>query len=261
MGRSFNGTSDGISTVKSFGSGTIFQNCSFGLWVNPNTVGPQFQVFMELGDVQTGNPGSFSPYVGYDFGLNASGAVAAVFDGGTKEAIGGTVVDGKWHHVLVRIQRGVSIDLFVDKVLIQSTAIGTPFAGYTNCYWRLGNGTMIANTGSFYKGLMAEAAVWTAVLDQSEISLLAAGLPPYLVRPAQLVSYWPLNGVSSPELDWSGQFNAGVLAGTSYGDHAPQVLYPTNEWFDRAISVPGGGPTFIPAWAIGRNRVFEGYAS
>ncbi len=46
---------------------------------------------------------------------------------------------------------------------------------------------------------IAEIGIWNVALTSIEISSLAVGASPLLVRPSALVAYWPLVGVNSPE--------------------------------------------------------------
>lgn len=50
-------------------------------------------------------------------------------------------------------------------------------------------------------GRVAEVAIWDAALTDEEVASLAKGFAPHLIRPGNLVSYWPLLGNTSPEID------------------------------------------------------------
>lgn len=50
-------------------------------------------------------------------------------------------------------------------------------------------------------GDIAEVAMWNVALTDAEVASLANAIPPFLVRPASLVAYWPLIGVHSPEIN------------------------------------------------------------
>jgi hypothetical protein len=56
----------------------------------------------------------------------------------------------------------------------------------------------------WFGGDLAEAAIWDAALAASDIAALAKGVPPLLVRPANLVFYAPLLGRSATEPEWIG---------------------------------------------------------
>jgi hypothetical protein len=73
-----------------------------------------------------------------------------------------------------------------------------------------------------YTGRIAEFAVWNVVLLANEIASIAKGVTPTLVHPANLLGYWPLWGVASPEPDLSGNARNGTVNGGAAGaDHAP----------------------------------------
>jgi hypothetical protein len=51
----------------------------------------------------------------------------------------------------------------------------------------------------YFNGDIAEAAVWNVALSAQEVASLAAGTNPRLIRPENLVLYYPLYGEASPE--------------------------------------------------------------
>ena len=53
-------------------------------------------------------------------------------------------------------------------------------------------------------GQIADLAIGTLTLTAGEMSALAAGFRPSNIRRTALVGYWPLDGLSSPEPDLSG---------------------------------------------------------
>lgn len=77
----------------------------------------------------------------------------------------------------------------------------------------------------FFAGLIAEATLWNAALVDEEIAALATGVRPHKVRPGNLVGYWPLFGLASPEPDLSGLGQSMTLGGgagaPSAANHAP----------------------------------------
>lgn len=74
----------------------------------------------------------------------------------------------------------------------------------------------------WYDGRTAEVAIWNTSLSVGEMEGLGMGRSPSMVRPLNLVAYWPLRGTASPEPDFSGNNNSGTVVGaqgTSF--HAP----------------------------------------
>lgn len=98
------------------------------------------------------------------------------------------------------------------------------------------NGTWL----DFIPGTLAHVGFWNQPLDAAEIALLGAGLPPSNVEIGNLIGYWPLDGLSSLELDWSGNNNHGVLTGTSWAED-PLIDYFSED--DDRIVFQGGAPS------------------
>lgn len=80
--------------------------------------------------------------------------------------------------------------------------------------------------GTFMGGRIAEAAIWNVALTAAEVAVLAGGVCPLLVRPENLVSYYPLIGNFSPELDLCGGFNLTLVNAPTAVDHYPGIIYP-----------------------------------
>ena len=112
--------------------------------------------------------------------------------------------------------------------------------------------------GNYMSGRIAEAAIWDVALTDTEIARLLRQ-PFRYVRPANLVAYWPLWGLHSPEIDLSGngrsiaKVNFDVGAGRA--NHAPVTTF-TPKWAASmpvieaaaaagGIRNPMGGPTVL----------------
>ncbi len=82
--------------------------------------------------------------------------------------------------------------------------------------------------GQSFSGRIAEAAIWSAALSNTEVGALAAGYCPLMVRPGDLAAYWPLGGVFGRcDLDRSKNgydLIPYILPG--WADHPP-VIYPS----------------------------------
>mgnify|MGYP001558445184 CR=1 FL=1 len=77
----------------------------------------------------------------------------------------------------------------------------------------------------FWPGYLAEAAMWDAALTAAEMATMADGFSPLLVRPGNLVAYWPLYGRISTEPDYVGGFNMTLTGGDANADH-PKIFKP-----------------------------------
>ncbi|GAH16901.1 unnamed protein product, partial [marine sediment metagenome] len=67
---------------------------------------------------------------------------------------------------------------------------------------RIGLGT----TANYMSGHIGGVALWDIALTDSQVAMLATGLAPLAVQPQNLVSYWPLIGHTSPEIDIVGNY-------------------------------------------------------
>lgn len=62
-----------------------------------------------------------------------------------------------------------------------------------NSIGRTGIGALVRNPiVAFFDGRVADAAIWTATLNDDEVAALAKGISPRLIRPQSLVFYAPL---------------------------------------------------------------------
>lgn len=95
----------------------------------------------------------------------------------------------------------------------------------------------------WWPGRLADVAIWNVILTAGEAAGLATGARPYTVRPASLLGYWPLDGLASPEPDFSRNALNGSLTGTSAAAGPPATLFtPRHHGFaDAAAAVAGGG--------------------
>jgi hypothetical protein len=129
-----------------------------------------------------------------------------------------------WHHVcgvfaadddrLVRLDYSSygSDDTCLTASGVDSTSIG-----------RLGHGT----PAEYVSGALAELAVWSAALTDSDIKALAAGYAAPQIRPHQLVSYWPLGGFYGREdRDSLGRYDLTAHNAPSWTEHPP-LVYPS----------------------------------
>jgi hypothetical protein len=80
--------------------------------------------------------------------------------------------------------------------------------------------------GNYADGTIAEAGIWNVALSDDEIASLAKGISPLLIRPANLVAYWPLYGNNSPEIDPVGGFELTLTNSPTKGEH-PRIFLPT----------------------------------
>ena len=88
-----------------------------------------------------------------------------------------------------------------------------------------------------FTGDLAEVAIWTAVLNGSEIAVLSRGMPAWKVRPQSLVFYPPLLGLDALPTEPRWDKNGGTIALRSGGaTPAAQTHAPIGLWMP---PVPG----------------------
>ncbi len=222
------------------GSG-ISGNCSAAAWVNPNaSIGTSYGYIFEYGLAAANITRGCYLRIYYNSGLyvqggDYNGVVVYKYQ---------TSITGEWAHVGLSFSNS-TMRLYVNGLLVGSGAL-TPYAPAGNAWY----------AASGFYGKAAEIGFWPFPLDTSQFADLAAGLP-VIGIPGSIVAA-PLDGLLSPELDLSGNFNSGVLTGTSYADHPEQVRYP-GMWLPAFNTTSSS--SFIPAWAMGHSRAYGRGAS
>ena len=89
---------------------------------------------------------------------------------------------------------------------------------------RVGIGVHADSTPLGYMpGAIAEAAIWNAALTDDEVAILAKGYSPLLVRPQNLVAYWPL--IRDTDDDIVGGYSMTPVNSPTVAAH-PRVFYP-----------------------------------
>lgn len=135
----------------------------------------------------------------YFFSLATTGGVTAgLFDGTVNDSTAVTsalVTAGAWNHAVAVYAGTSSRSAYLNggnKVTsVVATSAVTPNEVDVGMYAGI----------QFMNGDIAEGAIWSIALTDTEIASLALGVSPLLIRPTSLVSYWPLVGVESPERD------------------------------------------------------------
>lgn len=89
------------------------------------------------------------------------------------------------------------------------------------------------HTSNTFAGRIADVAVWSTPLTALEVAALSKGIRPPAIRPLSLKGYWPLDGLQSPEPDFSGNANNGTLTGTTSAFGPPFTLF-TPRWSELA---------------------------
>lgn len=153
----------------------------------------------------------------------------------------GTINDGAWGHVCGIITSATSRTCYVNGVA--GTVDTTNTSGGTFNPNATGIGCLMNSPiGSFWDGVVAEAAIWAVPLTAPEIASLAAAVCPLLIRPDQLLAYWPLIGRNSPEIDLVGGFNMTFTNSPTADPHC-RIYIPTWPRFVKKSSGTGANVT------------------
>jgi hypothetical protein len=112
-------------------------------------------------------------------------------------------------------------------------------AGLVN--WTLGRDLQGTGATQYTNGSMSESAVYSAALTVDEIGMLAGGYSPMSVRPAALISYWPLfgrGGASAGEEDWVGTSPLAHTNSPALAEHS-KAIYPTRPIYIIPVGAAG----------------------
>jgi len=147
-----------------------------------------------------------------------------------------------WVHMLVVYDKGSDLkDIYIDG------SLATPVGGSSGTWGSNSHGTThiaAAESGSsafFFAGSMAEFATYDVVLTAADITALSKKASPLLVRPDNLIRYWPMYGPDRIEPKFGPAALTKVDAPTQ--DDHPGVFMPSTQIFRfPAAGVAGAGP-------------------
>lgn len=218
MARDFNGSTQLLYATTMVTAYPLTMAC----WFNSDSVTVQ-QFLMAV--VQYGGLGDY-------FALEACGIVtgdpvrASVYQPGVAYSPADSTAGytaGTWYHAC-----GVYTSATARAAFINGANKGTVATNVTP------GGLSVVSIGTCYRndnpavytdGRIAEAAIWGAALTDAEVAILALGVSPLLVQPANLLAYWPLVGNNSPEIDLVGGVGLTLsVSPPTKADH-PRVRY------------------------------------
>jgi hypothetical protein len=131
-----------------------------------------------------------------------------------------------WYHTAATWD-GATLTTYVNGAL-DGTASGSGSLG-----GNAGHSTAIgwdeATPGRNFNGSIGECCIWSVALSASEVLALAKGARPFNVRPLSILGGWSLDGLASPEPDFSGNKNNGTLTGTALA-FGPPLMQFTPRW-------------------------------
>jgi hypothetical protein len=143
--------------------------------------------------------------------------------GGTLDyGIAGSWTLNQWHHLGGVFASSTSRTGYLDGVGGTPNTTSITPTGLD----KTGIGAIVRSTlANPFSGDIAEVAVWNIDLTDDEMAALAAGFCPLLIRPGNLVAYWPLiRGLK----DRMGGYDL-TASGTTVSPHC-RVIYPTGIW-------------------------------
>ncbi len=85
----------------------------------------------------------------------------------------------------------------------------------------------------YWKGEMWDWAAWNVQLTAAEFAYLATGISPLMVRPQNLLGYWPMHDTNNPGHDYLGQHN--LTANGTFADYAPTAKWVINPTYRRKV--------------------------
>lgn len=156
-----------------------------------------------------------------------------------------------WHHAAGVFVSATSRFAYIDgTVATESTGSRTP-SGMDQC--RIG---AIGDATLLMSGRIAEVGIWNVALTAGEVAALARGVSPLRIRPGNLVRYYPIRGVQSPEISPRTSNTITLVNAPVVADHAPvqPLLWRTGSPMPAAVPPPAGGDVFIE----GLHRIHEG---
>jgi hypothetical protein len=149
---------------------------------------------------------------------------------------GFSINDGNWHLIIVRYD-GITANLDIDGTSHNVNGARTLSTG-TGSSPRIGGSL----DGTFSDISVCAVGVWSVVLSDADVNILAGGDTPQTVGAASQIAtkclgYWPMRGVQSPEPDIStangvngGTANGNdmVMTGTTAGSKPGAIKYQTS---------------------------------
>ncbi len=150
-------------------------------------------------------------------------------------------VANKWHHAagtfVSQIRRRCYLDGDVGNRGNDGTDIGSA---------RIWDSMAIgshrdSSPGAPFDGLIADVGMWDVELSEDEIESLAAGYSPQLIRPQNLVAYWPMHGRGNTMLDPVGGFNMTLTGAPQIDDH-PRIILPSRPRLFLPVAAVAGLP-------------------
>ena len=231
MARSLNGSTQYLESTTAVVTGLPV---TFSCWVYPTAIS-RFQAAMCISRATGAVDQDLLRLIVYNTNVIEAASFQATTP--TVSTTIGTITANAWHHLAATFSSSGGQFVWLNGTKSSSGGNSRVPAGLD----RTSIGRQIVNSTQFFpwQGRIAEAAVYSVVLDDAEIAAMADGYTPLQIRPQSLVAYYPLGGhYGQLDVDrWKNRYDLTAYNSPTWADH-PRVIYPRRSfWF----------PTPIPA--------------
>lgn len=243
MARVFNGSNQSLTLTESLFSGSSTDyNWSLVAWCRPND---RHEGTVIGADEQSGSNGRFSLF-SRNTGRFAARRKSSYIQTPNADYSNSNTT---WLHLAGTWQYNLR-ELYVNGVkeaYEPGNKSGGGEAGTTNISINPAKATKFYigqdHSGKYWDGAIAEAAAYSVALSASEISALAAGFSPLLVRPESLIGYWPLGGALASDTGDIDLINGKDLTANNSPttEKHPPIIYPSRP----SLVLPSAPPPVI----------------
>lgn len=243
MSRSLNGTTDYLEYS---GAASTALPVTLVSWCN-TSVTTATQVCVSLSTAAGTNSVSLRLINGAIIRARSSNTAGTAVQSDTT----GTYSANTWFHAAAVFTSNTSRTAYLNGTAATTNTTSNDPSASTFNITSIGNNTASSVRANFYTGSIADAAIWSVALTAAEIASLAKGVSPLMIRPASLISYWPLIGQASPEIDLHSRFEM-TVSGATAAAH-PRVYMP------RGVMIPKESSIRVPV--LYRQRQMQGMAA
>lgn len=249
MARYFNWVSGSEGNYLGGSSPVSAYPITMSIWFNPDRNDNTYDA-MFLG-------ASGSEYVGIYLNLaNSSGNayVTATVNDSVYAATSNQYAAETWNHAAATFGSNTNRRAFLNG---QGGTVNTTTRSMTTpVNTMIGGFNIGSNVFGAMGGDLADAAVWNIVLTDAEIVALSKGVSPLNIRPSNLMAYWPIYGISSPEPNLARTGSAlNLTLGATGGATSFQVPHPPVRRPFAGTSGIVMPPAFVPT---GRTKIWNG---
>jgi hypothetical protein len=174
-------------------------------WFIPTTSTSQGVLF-QAGDTVNSN---FWRLI-FDASINTAAGHVQQAGVGESFGVGATLTVGVWHHLCLVVTSATVRHVFYNGGS-KTAGNGVSYQPATVTHTAVGGIWSGGNPTVFCDATLADLACWDVVLTDEEVAALGRGVSPALIRPADLVAFWPLDSGSG-----DGYLQNRVRDGASY---------------------------------------------